>query len=70
MSATPEQGRGRGKAMRIVGALVALGLVAILALALSLAWQAGKVPGQPEATRVPITPFADIPGFVPPTPVP
>ena len=49
--------------------LVAAALVAVL-IFLAAAWTAGKVPGQPEATRVPVTPFADIPGFTPPTPVP
>ena len=35
-----------------------------------LAGQAGLLPGQPEPTRVPITPFANIPGFDFPTPPP
>jgi hypothetical protein len=45
-------------------------LIGLLVLLFVAGWTAGVVPGQPEATRVPITPFADIPGFTAPTPVP
>jgi hypothetical protein len=51
-------------------AIAAIALVAIAVFVFTAAWNAGRVPGQPEATRVPITPFADIPGFAPPTPAP
>ncbi|MGI9252932.1 MAG: hypothetical protein ACR2J8_04245 [Thermomicrobiales bacterium] len=49
---------------------VALVILVLVVMAVALAWSAGRVPGQPEVTRVPITPFADIPGFTAPTPVP
>ncbi len=35
-----------------------------------LASVAGRLPWQEDPTRIPITPFADIPGFGAPTPVP
>ena len=54
-------------------AIAIVALVVVLAVAgfgVYLAGQAGVLPGQPEPTRVPITPFADIPGFDFPTPPP
>jgi hypothetical protein len=50
--------------------ILAAVVIALAAAMLFGAWSAGRVPGQPEATRVPVTPFADIPGFIAPTPVP
>ncbi len=56
-----------------------LTLLAAAALALALliggygmylASVAGRLPWQEEPTRIPITPFADIPGFGAPTPEP
>jgi len=44
----------------IVIAAVALALI-VLAAALTLAGSAGFLPWQPEPTRIPITPFADLP---------
>jgi hypothetical protein len=35
-----------------------------------LAGEAGKLPWQVDPTRIPVTPFADIPGFTAPTAVP
>jgi hypothetical protein len=35
-----------------------------------LAGEAGQLPWQEDPTRIPITPFADIPGFTVPTAVP
>ena len=46
--------------------LIAAGLVVLLVVAGFGAWalgEAGMLPGQPEATRIPVTPFAGIPGF-------
>jgi hypothetical protein len=37
---------------------------------LYLAGEAGQLPWQVDPTRIPITPFADIPGFSAPTAVP
>ena len=53
--------------------VAAILLVAVVAFALSLASTAGLLPGQAEPTRIPITPFADLPGLAAPvrgTPVP
>lgn len=35
-----------------------------------VAGEAGRLPWQEDPTRIPITPFADIPGFSSPTPAP
>lgn len=46
--------------------LLLAGLVALLVVAVFGVWalgEAGMLPGQPEATRIPVTPFANIPGF-------
>ena len=53
----------------------ALALVVIIALATVvyagyLAGEAGRLPWQEDPTRIPVTPFGDIPGFTPPTPLP
>jgi len=50
----------RRTALLIVGVVI---LVAVVAFALSLAGTAGMLPWQAEPTRVPITPFADLPGL-------
>ena len=54
-------------------AIVVIVLVPLLILAawgLALAGSTGFLPWQPEPTRIPITPFADLPGAAPGTPVP
>jgi hypothetical protein len=53
----------------VVIAVVALALIA-LAAALTLAGSAGFLPWQPEPTRIPITPFADLPQSSLGTPTP
>ena len=53
--------------------LAGTAIVAVLFVAgfgLSLASEARRLPWQAEPTRIPITPFADIPGFGAPTPTP
>jgi hypothetical protein len=52
----------------IVLAIVALILLAIIIWALMLAGSAGFLPWQPEPTRIPITPFANLPGASTPAP--
>jgi predicted metal-binding protein len=55
---------------RILSAFGGLGLVlaiAVLSMAVYLGSAAGKLPWQEDPTRIPITPFADIPGFSLPT---
>lgn len=55
---------------RIWSAFAGLGLVlciAVVATAMYYAGEAGKLPWQEDPTRIPITPFADIPGFTLPT---
>ena len=52
-----------------------LGLALLVALVVAgvgtyAASEAGRLPWQEDPTRIPITPFADIPGFGAPTPTP
>jgi len=58
------------RSRRILWLVLAAAIVVAVALFLAVAWSAGRVPGQPEATRIPVTPFADIPGFGAATPAP
>jgi hypothetical protein len=60
--------RRRRNVMIVVVVLVPL-LILVIA-ALSLAGSAGFLPWQPEPTRIPITPFADLPSAGAGTPVP
>lgn len=57
----------------ILTAVIALALVLTLVVAgygVFLASEAGRLPWQAEPTRIPVTPFADFPGFgSPSTPV-
>ena len=46
----------------MIAVLVLAPLLILAVLALSLAGSAGFLPWQPEPTRIPITPFADLPG--------
>ena len=57
----------------IASAAAAVALIAminIVAFAVYLASAAGELPWQTDPTRIPVTPFTDIPGFTPPTPLP
>ncbi len=54
----------------MIAVLVLVPLLILLVLALSLASSAGMLPWQPEPTRIPITPFADLPGAGTGTPAP
>ncbi len=69
MSTTDTERRRRRNIM-IVAVLVPLLILVVVALVLG--GSAGVLPWQPEPTRIPITPFADIPGFSAPaaTPIP
>lgn len=56
----------------VIGALIVAALLALFVggYGMYLAGEAGRLPWQVDPTRIPITPFADIPGFnaAPPTP--
>ena len=54
----------------VIAVVVLVPLLILLVLALSLAGSAGVLPWQPEPTRIPITPFADLPGMGAGTPAP
>jgi hypothetical protein len=46
----------------LIAIVVLVPLLILAAWGLSLAGSAGFLPWQPEPTRIPITPFADLPG--------
>jgi hypothetical protein len=50
--------------------VIAIPAVVVIGFGIYIASLAGELPWQSDPTRVPITPFAGIPGFTPPTPVP
>lgn len=52
----------------VVIAVVVVIVLAIILWAMSLAGSAGFLPWQPEPTRIPITPFANLPGAGTPSP--
>jgi hypothetical protein len=54
----------------MIAVVVLVPLLILLVLGLSLASSAGILPWQPEPTRIPITPFADLPGTGAGTPAP
>jgi hypothetical protein len=54
----------------VIAVIVLVSLLIVAAWGLSLAGSAGVLPWQPEPTRIPITPFADLPGAGAGTPVP
>jgi hypothetical protein len=54
----------------VIAVIVLVALLILAAWGLSLAGSAGVLPWQPEPTRIPITPFADLPGAGAGTPVP
>lgn len=64
----------RRRLARILASLVVVCLLVIFGFGIYVANMAGKLPWQAEPTRIPITPFAGIPGFsepgVSPTPTP
>ncbi len=45
----------------IIAAVVLVPLLILVAVGLSVGGSAGMLPWQPEPTRIPITPFADLP---------
>ena len=54
----------------VIAVIVLVPVLLLAAWALSLAGSAGFLPWQPEPTRIPITPFADLPRAGAGTPVP
>ena len=60
----------RRRRAAVIAVIVLVPLLILAAWGLSLAGSAGFLPWQPEPTRIPITPFADLPGVGAGTPVP
>jgi hypothetical protein len=60
----------RRKRNVIIAVAVLVPVLIVLAAALTLAGSAGFLPWQPEPTRIPITPFADLPQSSLGTPTP
>jgi hypothetical protein len=58
------------RAKAILAAAIGVPAILIVAFAIYLASVAGELPWQEDPTRIPVTPFADIPGFSFPTVVP
>jgi hypothetical protein len=54
----------------VIAVIVLVPLLILAAWGLSVAGSAGVLPWQPEPTRIPITPFANLPGAGAGTPVP
>jgi hypothetical protein len=54
-----ERRRRRGV---VIAAVVLAPLLILAIVAMAVAGSAGMLPWQPEPTRIPITPFADLPG--------
>lgn len=63
-----DHARRRPKRMLLVAAILVV--LVIGGFGLYLGSLAGELPWQEEPTRIPITPFADIPGFAAPTATP
>ena len=60
----------RRRGMLVIAVIVLVPLLILAAWGLSLASSVGFLPWQPEPTRIPITPFADLPVAVTGTPEP
>jgi hypothetical protein len=57
----------------VISALIVAALLGVLVVGgygMYLASEAGRLPWQVDPTRIPITPFADLPGFTAPAPAP
>ncbi len=52
--------------VRLVVAVGLLGILLVAGFGIYLLSVAGDLPWQVDPTRIPITPFADVPGFTPP----
>ena len=63
-------GEQRRRRNIMIAVVVLVPLLILVVAALSLAGSAGVLPWQPEPTRIPITPFADLPNVRAGTPVP
>ena len=53
-----------------IAVVVLVPLLILIAVALAMAGSQGVLPWQPDPTRIPITPFADLPSMGTGTPVP
>ena len=56
--------------LSLLAVLAGLAVAVILGYAVYLASVAGVLPWQEDPTRIPVTPFDQIPGFTVPTPIP
>ena len=63
------KGERRRRAL-MIGAIIVIPLLILLAYGLSMAGSEGLLPWQPEPTRIPVTPFADLMGGAAATPRP
>jgi hypothetical protein len=52
--------------VRLLFVVGVLGILIVIGFGVYLSSVAGDLPWQVEPTRIPITPFADAPGFTPP----
>ena len=64
-----DAGRRRRRTL-VIAVIVLVPLLILAAWGMSVAGSAGMLPWQPEPTRIPITPFADLPGAGAETPAP
>jgi hypothetical protein len=63
-----ERRRRRTLVIVLIVLIVLVPLLILAAWGLSVAGSAGVLPWQPDPTRIPITPFADLPGLGTPVP--
>jgi len=56
--------------VRLVAGAATIALIGVVGFGIYLANLAGDLPWQEDPTRIPITPFADIPGFALPSATP
>jgi len=54
----------------VIAAVAVIMMIGVVAFAAYLASATGSLPWQTDPTRIPVTPFTNIPGFTPPTPLP
>ena len=62
--------RLRSSGVRLAAAILVVLVLVVGGYGMYLAVSAGRLPWQEDPTRIPITPFADIPGFGGPTETP
>lgn len=60
----------RHPVLTVLGVVIILFTVIAMSYGVFIASEAGRLPWQEDPTRIPITPFADIPGFNAPAATP